>query len=105
MSISCSTEAIDAIIAYSQDAEELLKRKKVHRDVIFKYLANEGVVMVPNTEKHQLIRRTIEFWSSGEVGIIFLNVFFKNMLRGFNPLPHAIIIVCMSALFDYLILL
>lgn len=63
----CSTEAINAIIIYSQDAEELMKRKKVNRDVIFKYLASEGVVMLPNTEKHQLIRKTLEFWSSVEV--------------------------------------
>lgn len=67
--VSCSTEAIEAIITYSQDAEELLKRKKVHRDVIFKYLANEGVAMLPNSDKQQLIRRTTEYWSSGEVGI------------------------------------
>lgn len=60
-------EAIEAIITYSQDAEELLKRKKVHRDVIFKYLAIEGVAMLPNADKPQLIRRTLEFWSSGEV--------------------------------------
>ncbi|XP_056321371.1 uncharacterized protein C3orf38 homolog [Danio aesculapii] len=67
IAVESSEEAIEAIIAYSQDAEELLKRKKVHRDVIFKYLANEGVVMVPNTEKRQLIRKTIEIWSSGEI--------------------------------------
>lgn len=67
--ISWPTEAIEAIITYSQDAEELLKRKKMHRDVIFKYLANEGVAMLPNSDKQQLIRRTIEYWSSGEVGI------------------------------------
>ncbi|XP_002663392.1 uncharacterized protein C3orf38 homolog [Danio rerio] len=67
IAVESSEEAIEAIIAYSQDAEELLKRKKMHRDVIFKYLANEGVVMAPNTEKHQLIRKTIEFWSSGEI--------------------------------------
>jgi len=69
LSISLSTEAIEAIITYSKDAEELLKRKKVHRDVIFKYLANEGVAILPNSEKHQLVLRTIELWSSGEVGI------------------------------------
>uniref|UniRef100_A0A671SWU8 Uncharacterized protein n=1 Tax=Sinocyclocheilus anshuiensis TaxID=1608454 RepID=A0A671SWU8_9TELE len=62
--INC--DAIEAIITYSQDAEELLRRKKVHRDVIFKYLANEGVAMLPNSEKQQLIRRTVEYWSSGE---------------------------------------
>ncbi|KAI7790463.1 uncharacterized protein C3orf38 homolog [Triplophysa rosa] len=67
IAVESAEEAVDAIIIYSQDAEELLKRKKVHRDVIFKYLASEGVVILPNPEKHQLIRMTLEFWSSGEI--------------------------------------
>ncbi|XP_048020275.1 uncharacterized protein C3orf38 homolog [Megalobrama amblycephala] len=67
IAVESTEEAIEAIITYSQDADELLKRKKVHRDVIFKYLANEGVAMLPNSDKHQLIRRTIEFWSSSEI--------------------------------------
>ncbi|CAM4606370.1 unnamed protein product [Leuciscus chuanchicus] len=67
IAVESTEEAIEATITYSKDAEELLKRKKVHRDVIFKYLANEGVAMPPNSEKHQLVRRTIEFWSSGEI--------------------------------------
>jgi hypothetical protein len=61
------TEAVEAILSYTKDTEELLKRKKVHRDVIFKYLAKEGVVMPPNSEKHQLVKRTLEFWSTGKV--------------------------------------
>ncbi|KAL6484784.1 hypothetical protein MHYP_G00068290 [Metynnis hypsauchen] len=60
-------EALEAIIAYSQSAEELLKRRRVHREVIFKYLAKEGVVVPPNSEKHQLVKRTLELWSSGNV--------------------------------------
>ncbi|XP_071382185.1 uncharacterized protein C3orf38 homolog isoform X1 [Centroberyx affinis] len=60
------TEAMEAILSYTKDAEELLKRKKVQRDIIFKYLAKEGVVMPPNSEKHQLVKRTLEFWSSGK---------------------------------------
>uniref|UniRef100_A0A671SXR1 Uncharacterized protein n=1 Tax=Sinocyclocheilus anshuiensis TaxID=1608454 RepID=A0A671SXR1_9TELE len=67
MSYMYVVKAIEAIITYSQDAEELLRRKKVHRDVIFKYLANEGVAMLPNSEKQQLIRRTVEYWSSGKL--------------------------------------
>ncbi|KAM3849921.1 uncharacterized protein C3orf38 homolog [Diretmus argenteus] len=63
------TEATEAILSYTKDAEELLKRKKVYRDVIFKYLATEGVVMPPNSEKHQLVKRTLEFWSSENVRI------------------------------------
>uniref|UniRef100_A0A672TAI7 Uncharacterized protein n=1 Tax=Sinocyclocheilus grahami TaxID=75366 RepID=A0A672TAI7_SINGR len=66
IAVESTQEAIEAIISYSQDAEELLKRKKVHRDVIFKYLAKEGVAMPPNSDKQQLTRRTIEHWASGE---------------------------------------
>ncbi|XP_053351953.1 uncharacterized protein C3orf38 homolog [Clarias gariepinus] len=62
--VASSGEAIEAIIAYSQSAEELLKRKKVHRDVIFKYLATEKVVLPAASDKHQLVKRTLEFWSS-----------------------------------------
>ncbi|XP_062862468.1 uncharacterized protein C3orf38 homolog [Trichomycterus rosablanca] len=65
IAVESSKEAIEAIIAYSQSAEELLKRKKVHRDVIFKYLSTEGVTVPPNSEKHQLVKRTLELWSSG----------------------------------------
>lgn len=67
------TEAIDAIIAYSQSAEELLKRKKVHRDVIFKYLAAEHVHLNPNSDKHKLVKTTLELWTSvSEVHSLYL---------------------------------
>uniref|UniRef100_A0AAY4E1B5 Uncharacterized protein n=1 Tax=Denticeps clupeoides TaxID=299321 RepID=A0AAY4E1B5_9TELE len=66
ITVTSIQEAVAAIVAYSNNAEEFLKRKKVHRDVIFKYLANEGVVTPANAEKHQLIKKTLELWSSGE---------------------------------------
>lgn len=56
-------EAIHAIIVYSQSVEELLKRRKVYREIIFKYLANEGVVVPPCSEKHQLIHHAKQYWS------------------------------------------
>ncbi|XP_060626607.2 uncharacterized protein C3orf38 homolog [Anolis sagrei] len=55
-------EAIHAILLYSQSAEELLKRKKVFREIIFKYLATKGVIVSPSSEKHQLISRTKLYW-------------------------------------------
>lgn len=67
MCASVHSEALETILAFSKNAEELLKRKKVQRDLIFKYLANEGLAMPPNSEKHQLVRRTLDFWSSGKV--------------------------------------
>lgn len=63
-----STEAIETILSFSKNAEELLKRKKVYRDLIFKYLSKEGVTMSPSSEKHQLVKRTLELWSSVKVG-------------------------------------
>ncbi|XP_014445933.1 uncharacterized protein C3orf38 homolog [Tupaia chinensis] len=55
-------DAIRAILVYSQSIEELLRRKKVHREVIFKYLAAEGVVIPPATEKHNLIQHAKDYW-------------------------------------------
>ncbi|KAG7241675.1 hypothetical protein INR49_025140 [Caranx melampygus] len=60
-------EAMETILSFTKNAEELLRRKKVQRDLIFKYLAKEGVVMPPNSEKHQLVKRTLELWSSKRV--------------------------------------
>ncbi|XP_071763371.2 uncharacterized protein C3orf38 homolog [Centroberyx gerrardi] len=75
------TEAMEAILSYTKDAEELLKRKKVQRDIIFKYLAKEGVVMPPNSEKHQLVKRTLELWSSGTAKTVSV-----DQSLGFDPL-------------------
>ncbi|XP_008830460.1 uncharacterized protein C3orf38 homolog isoform X2 [Nannospalax galili] len=55
-------DAIHAILVYSQSVEELLRRKKVHREVIFKYLAAQGVVLPPTTEKHNLIQHAKDYW-------------------------------------------
>ncbi|XP_053312880.1 uncharacterized protein C3orf38 homolog [Spea bombifrons] len=55
-------EAIDAILTYSQNATELLKRRKVHREAIFKYLAAQLITVPPSSEKNLLIQRVIEHW-------------------------------------------
>ncbi|KAM4795233.1 uncharacterized protein C3orf38 homolog isoform 2-T2 [Rhinophrynus dorsalis] len=55
-------EAIDAIITYSESATELLKRRKVHREAIFKYLASQKISVLPTSEKNQLIQTAVELW-------------------------------------------
>ncbi|XP_060910150.1 uncharacterized protein C3orf38 homolog [Labrus mixtus] len=59
-------EATHTILSFTKNAEEFLKRKKVQRDLIFKYLTKEGVVMPPNSEKHQLVKRTLQLWLPGK---------------------------------------
>ncbi|KFV39102.1 Uncharacterized protein C3orf38, partial [Tyto alba] len=56
-------EAIHAILVYSQNVEELLKRRKVYREIIFKYLAAQGIPVPPSSEKHLLIDRVKQYWS------------------------------------------
>uniref|UniRef100_A0A3B4CPT3 Uncharacterized protein n=1 Tax=Pygocentrus nattereri TaxID=42514 RepID=A0A3B4CPT3_PYGNA len=79
-----------AIVAYSQSAEELLKRRRVHREVIFKYLAKEGVVVPPNSEKHQLVKRTLELWSSD--GLADLTALGLKCLST----PHGLVLVAVA---------
>uniref|UniRef100_A0A0E9XT62 Uncharacterized protein n=1 Tax=Anguilla anguilla TaxID=7936 RepID=A0A0E9XT62_ANGAN len=54
---------MDAILTCSKSAEELLKRRKVYREVIFKYLISEGIAMPPDADKNQLARRAMLFWA------------------------------------------
>ncbi|XP_028993672.1 uncharacterized protein C3orf38 homolog [Betta splendens] len=66
IAVENTEEATETILSFTQTAEALLRRKKVHRELIFKFLAKEGVTMPPNSEKHQLVKRTLELWSSGK---------------------------------------
>ncbi|XP_072116207.1 uncharacterized protein C3orf38 homolog [Mobula birostris] len=62
LKIDNCAEAMNAILSYSQSAEELLKRKKIHREILFQYLAKHNIVISANTEKYQLIQRIIDYW-------------------------------------------
>ncbi|XP_051870800.1 uncharacterized protein C3orf38-like isoform X2 [Pristis pectinata] len=62
LKIDGRAEAMNAILSYSQSAEELLKRKKIHREILFQYLAKHNIVIPVNAEKYQLIQRVIDYW-------------------------------------------
>ncbi|XP_078264876.1 uncharacterized protein C3orf38-like isoform X1 [Rhinoraja longicauda] len=53
---------MNAILSYSQSAEELLKRKKIHREILFQYLAKHNIVTPIHAEKYQLIQRIMDYW-------------------------------------------
>ncbi|XP_075053160.1 uncharacterized protein C3orf38-like isoform X2 [Mixophyes fleayi] len=57
-------DATDAILSYSKNATELLKRRKVHRSAIFKYLDTEKIAVLPSSEKNQLIQCALDHWGS-----------------------------------------
>lgn len=59
-------EAVDAIITYSHTAGQLLRRKKVKREHIYQYLAENGVVEPGSSDKPTLIRRLLLYWGSSQ---------------------------------------
>uniref|UniRef100_A0A8C6WFN5 Chromosome 3 open reading frame 38 n=1 Tax=Neogobius melanostomus TaxID=47308 RepID=A0A8C6WFN5_9GOBI len=85
-----SDKAMDTILSFTMSAEELLKRRKVYRDQIFKYLAEEGIAMPPTSEKHILIKRTLELWSSKQVSS-------GTSPRSESPVvPHGLVMVAVA---------
>ena len=49
---------------YSESAEELLKRKKVHRSILFQYLSENNVVINPLADKATLVVAVCQYWQS-----------------------------------------
>ncbi|XP_059824645.1 uncharacterized protein C3orf38 homolog isoform X2 [Hypanus sabinus] len=63
-----STEdLINVILKHSQSAEELLKRRKVLREEILKYLIKHGVTVSTSSDKQQLINKALVYWIMSEM--------------------------------------
>ncbi|XP_078416275.1 uncharacterized protein C3orf38 homolog [Cetorhinus maximus] len=59
-------EAISVILNCSQSAEELLKRRKIVREAILKYLIRHDVVIKVSADKQQLIGEVLFYWTQKE---------------------------------------
>jgi hypothetical protein len=57
----CIIEAMDAILLHSPSAQSVLLRKRVSREILFKYLHNNGVPMNP-TDKGTMVRKILQMW-------------------------------------------
>ena len=65
---TCS-EAIAAIILHTDKAEDLLKRRKVKKEFLFKYLHAKRVQGVEaSSDKLVTINHVLQLWGSGPVG-------------------------------------
>ncbi|UJR30950.1 hypothetical protein I4U23_018462 [Adineta vaga] len=58
-------EAIDACLKCSQSAMQLLRRKKIRRDILMQYLARKSIPVIAGSDKVRLIKRIIDYWNSG----------------------------------------
>jgi len=55
----CCSEAVRAVLVYTDNPAELLRRKKVRREVLFKYADEERIAVKPTDEKLILIQRIL----------------------------------------------
>lgn len=60
----CVSEALNAIVIYTRNGEELLKRRKVRREHLYQYLAQEGHVEHPASDKITLLKRVLKLWEA-----------------------------------------
>ncbi|CAF3843202.1 unnamed protein product [Rotaria sordida] len=74
MSTNSRSEAIDACLKCSQSAMQLLRRKKIRRDILMQYLARKSIPVVAGTDKVRLIKQIIEFWNTGSSTTVATNL-------------------------------
>ena len=51
-------------MVYTENPGELLRRKKIRRELLFKYAHEEGIQVMPSDDKPALIRRIMAHWGS-----------------------------------------
>jgi hypothetical protein len=62
MFIYCLIEAMDAIILHSATPESVLLRKRLSREILFRYLHNKKVPTIP-TDKRTMISKILQMWN------------------------------------------
>ncbi|XP_072901208.1 uncharacterized protein [Hemitrygon akajei] len=77
-------DLIGIILNHSQNAEELLKRRKVLHEDILKYLNKQGFELSPLLDKQQLIDYALTYWSitetNGEPSTAETNLQFLHLI-------------------------
>lgn len=93
---------MEAILSFSHTASQLLRRKKVKRDHIYQYLAENGIIEPTSSDKPTLIRRALLFWGSAqEVGLPerFQNIFTVQHFLGFLFITNYFAIFALQIIF------
>lgn len=56
-------DAIEAVCSYATSVQDVLRRKKVKKDVIFSFLRLKNVAVNPASDKLQLMNAVLQMWS------------------------------------------
>ena len=56
------SEAAQAVVDYTESVQNLLKRQKITKDVLFQYLNKEQVYVNPSAQKQVYVDAVINHW-------------------------------------------
>lgn len=66
VTVETCKDAIEAILSFTMNVKVLLRRKKVRREHVFQYLAENQVFVPGAADKQQLIKKVMELWEIKE---------------------------------------
>jgi len=78
-------DAVQAVILHTDSALDLLKRRKMKKDFLFRYLHDKKVPIETSAEKTTIVRKILELWgSSDDADMYFCD---ENSLDAPPPAP------------------
>lgn len=80
-----SSDAIQAIILHTDKAVDLLKRRKLKKELLFKYLHEKKVPIDGQSDKSEIVRKVLEVWGCHDEVDIFMDD--ENSVDGPPPAP------------------
>ena len=72
--LSAFVEAIKAVVMYTENPAQLLRRRKIRKEVLFRYAHETGIPVRPDDVKHVLMQQILKHWGSNPVAVEYLMV-------------------------------
>ena len=60
---------MQAILTYTEEPVELLRRRKMKREFLFQYLSDCNIVVKVSADKKELIRAVLKHWGNAGVDL------------------------------------
>jgi len=79
------TEAVQAVILHTDKALDLLKRRKMRKEFLFKYLHDKKVPIEGTADKSTIVIKVLEIWGSCDEMDVF--IFDENSIDAPPPAP------------------
>jgi hypothetical protein len=77
--ICCLIEALDAILLHSDTVESVLQRRRVSKEILFKYLHTNKVPISASSDKGTMISTILQMWNYYPCDEVIELLFFSRL--------------------------